>query len=326
MPSLQTTYLKMNLRNPIIVASSGLTNSVEKIQICEENGAGAVVIKSLFEEVLAKQDWGLDRSAGFHPEAMDYFTAELQLQYGPNEYCDLIEKAKAKVQIPVIGSINCTSTKWWPQFARKVEAAGADALELNIFSVPTDPDKSGGEIEQIYYEVLEMVKSEVNIPVAMKIGRNFTSLPYVLKQLDKRGLDGVVLFNRFTEPDIDIDNLRLKTTFSFSTQEEIHTILRWVAITADKINCDISASTGIHTAEGIIKLILAGAGTVQLASVLYKHGLKKIPELLDRIESWMIRYKINSIGDFRGKVGFAPEFDPEMYLRAQFMEKIRDIE
>ncbi len=316
----------MNLKNPIIVASSGLTNSVEKVQICEENGAGAVVIKSLFEEVLAKQDWGLDRSAGFHPEAMDYFTSELQLQYGPNEYCDLIEKAKAKVQIPVIGSINCTSTKWWPEFARKIEAAGADALELNIFSVPTDPDKPGSEIEQIYYEVLEMVKAEVKIPVAMKIGRNFTSLPYVLKQLDKRGLDGVVLFNRFTEPDIDIDKLRLKTTFSFSTQEEIYTILRWVAITSDKINCDISATTGIHTAQGIIKLILAGASTVQLASVLYKHGLKKIPELLDQIEAWMTRYKINTIGEFRGKVGFAPEFDPEMYLRAQFMEKIRDIE
>ena len=326
MPSLQTNYLKLTLKNPIIVASSGLTNSVEKIQACEQSGAGAVVVKSLFEEVLAKQDWGLGQSAGFHPEAMDYYTSELQLQYGPNDYCDLIEKAKAKVGIPVIGSINCISTKWWPEFARKIEAAGADALELNIFSVPTDPEVPGSDIEKLYYEVLEKVKTEVKIPVAMKIGRNFTSLPFVLRQLDRRGLDGAVLFNRFTEPDIDIHKLKLKTTFSFSSQEEIHTILRWVAITADKVELDISATTGIHTAEGIIKLILAGASTVQLASVLYKNGLKKISELLSEIETWMSRYKINSIADFRGKVGFAPEFEPEMYLRAQFMEKIRDIE
>jgi len=326
MLSLQTTYLKLKLKNPIIVASSGLTNSVEKIQTCEQNGAGAVVVKSLFEEVLAKQDWGLDQSAGFHPEAMDYYTSELQLQYGPNDYCDLIEKAKSKVSIPVIGSINCISAKWWPEFARKIEAAGADALELNIFSVPTNPDTPGNVIENLYYEVLEKVKTVVKIPVAMKIGRNFTSLPYVLKQLDKRGLDGVVMFNRFTEPDIDIHKLKLKTTFSFSSQEEIHTILRWVAIMADKVNLDISATTGIHTAEGIIKLILAGAATVQLASVLYKNGLKMIPELLTEIETWMSRYKINNIDDFRGKVGFTPEFEPGMYLRAQFMEKIRDIE
>jgi dihydroorotate dehydrogenase (fumarate) len=326
MPSLQTSYLKLTLKNPIIVASSGLTNSVEKIQACEQSGAGAVVVKSLFEEVLAKQDWGLGQSAGFHPEAMDYYTSELQLQYGPNDYCDLIENAKKKVGIPVIGSINCVSTKWWPEFARKIEAAGADALELNIFSVPTDPEVPGSDIEKLYYEVLEKVKTVVKIPVAMKIGRNFTSLPYVLRQLDRRGLDGVVLFNRFTEPDIDINKLKLKTTFSFSSQEEIHTILRWVAITADKVDLDISATTGIHTAEGIIKLILAGASTVQLASVLYKNGLKKIPELLSEIEVWMSRYKINTIADFKGKVGFAPEFEPEMYLRAQFMEKIRDIE
>jgi dihydroorotate dehydrogenase (fumarate) len=326
MPNLDTKYLNLNLKNPIIVGSSGLTSTAEKIVACEKSGAGAVVVKSLFEEVLAGQDWGLDQSAGFHPEALDYLTAELQMQYAPNPYCDLISEAKEKTKIPVIGSINCISTKWWPEFAKKIEYAGADALELNVFSIPNDPEISSATIENMYLEILEKVKETVTIPVAMKIGGNFTSLPYMLSQLDKRGVDGIVMFNRFTEPDIDLKKLKLKTTFSFSTEDEIHTQLRWVAITADTLNCDISATTGIHSAEGIIKLILAGASTVQLASVLYKNGLKIIDELLKNMEDWMTKYKIDNIEQMKGRLSFSPNFNPEMYFRAQFMEKIRGVE
>jgi dihydroorotate dehydrogenase (fumarate) len=326
MPSLETRYMNLNLKNPIIVASSGLTNSVEKISACEEAGAGAVVIKSMFEEVLAKDDWGLAESAPYHPEAHDYLNAELQLQYGPNDYCELISNSKSRVKIPVIASINCISAKWWVEFAKKVENAGADALELNIFSIPTDPEEESATREKTYYEVLESVKAKIDIPVAMKIGRNFTSLPNLLSQLDKRGLDAVVMFNRFTEPDIDIHNLKMRTTFSFSSQDEIHTLLRWIALVSPNISCNISATTGIHTAEGIIKLLLAGASTVQLASVLYKNGLKMIKKLLDDISQWMSTYNLENIEDFKGRVGFSPEYDPEVYLRAQFMEKIRGIE
>jgi len=326
MPDLQTSYMGLKLKNPIIVASSGLTNSAEKIKACEQAGAGAVVVKSLFEEVLAREDWGLKESAPYHPEAQDYLQAQLHMQYGPNEYCNLISTAKKRVNIPVIGSINCISAKWWVEFAAKIEAAGADALELNVFSIPTKPDEDSLTKEQLYYEVLESVKSKVKIPIAMKIGRNFTSLPHFTKQLEKRGLDALVLFNRFTEPDIDIHKLHIKTTFSFSSHEDIYTILRWVAILHENINCDLSATTGIHTAEGIIKLILAGASTVQLASVLYKNGLKKIGDLLEEINNWMVKYNLQSIQDFKGNVGFSPHFDAEVYLRAQFMEKIRDIE
>ena len=326
MPNLEAKYLNLTLKNPIIVGSSGLTSTADKIVACENSGAAAVVVKSLFEEVLAKQDWGLEQSAGYHPEAQDYLNAELQMQYAPNDYCDLISEAKSKTGIPVIGSINCISTKWWPEFAKKIEVAGADALELNVFDIPNDPAITSATIENMYLEILDKVKSTVSIPVAMKIGRNFTSLPYMLAQLDKRGLDGVVMFNRFTEPDIDIKNLKLKTTFSFSTEDEIHTLLRWVAITADKMECDISATTGIHSAEGIIKLILAGAGTVQLASVLYKNGLGRIAELLKSIESWMTEHKFDSIEQFKGRLSFSPDFNPELYLRAQFMETIRGVE
>jgi len=326
MPNLTTKYLNLNLKNPIIIGSSGLTNSADKIAACAKAGAGAVVVKSLFEEVLAAQDWGLENSAGYHPEASEYLHAELQMQYGPNDYCDLITEAKAKTTIPVIGSINCVSTKWWPEFAKKIEVAGADAIELNIFSVPNDVERDSKTIEQLYFDVLDNVKASLGIPVAMKIGRNFTSLPHLIAQLDKRGVDGVVLFNRFTEPDIDIEKLKLKTTFSFSTQDEIHTLLRWVAIISDKVDCDISATTGIHTAEGIIKLLLAGASSVQLASVLYKNGLTVIGRLLTEIESWMSKFKLESITQFKGRLSFSPNFNPELYLRAQFMEKIRDIE
>ncbi len=326
MPSLETRYMNLNLINPIIVASSGLTNSVDKILACENAGAGAVVIKSLFEEVLAKNDWGLTEAAPYHPEAHDYLNAEIQLQYGPNDYCDLISKAKSKVKIPVIASINCISAKWWAEFALKVENAGADALELNIFSIPTNPQEESATREKVYYDVLESVKAKIKIPIAMKIGRNFTSLPYLLAQLDKRGLDGVVMFNRFTEPDIDIHNLKMRTTFSFSSQEEIHTLLRWIALVSPDISSDISATTGIHTAEGIIKLLLAGASTVQLASVLYQKGLTVIKEMAGEITQWMATYHLERIEDFKGRVGFSPEYDPEVYLRAQFMEKIRGIE
>ena len=326
MPSLETRYMKLNLKNPIIVASSGLTNSVEKILACEEAGAGAVVIKSLFEEVLAKEDWGLAEAAPYHPEAHDYLNAEIQMQYGPNDYCDLISKIKSKATIPIIASINCISAKWWADFASKIENAGADALELNIFSIPTNPKEESISREKVYYEVLESVKSKINIPVAMKIGRNFTSLPHLLAQLSKRGLDGVVMFNRFTEPDIDIHSLKMRTTFSFSSQEEIHTLLRWIALVSPDLSSDISATTGIHSAEGIIKLLLAGASTVQLASVLYKKGLSVIKEMVDEISQWMTTYHLENINDFKGRVGFSPEYDPEVYLRAQFMEKIRGIE
>jgi dihydroorotate dehydrogenase (fumarate) len=326
MPDLQTSYMGLNLKNPIIVASSGLTNSVEKIEACEKAGAGAVVVKSLFEEVLANEDWGLKESAPYHPEAQDYLQAQLHMQYGPNDYCKLIATAKKQVDIPVIGSINCISAKWWIEFAGKIEEAGADAIELNVFSIPTNPDDDSQTKEKLYYDILESVKSRISIPIAMKIGRNFTTLPHFAQQLEKKGLDALVLFNRFTEPDIDIHNLRIKTTFSFSTQEDIFNILRWVAILHEHIECDISATTGIHTAEGIIKLILAGASTVQLASVLYKNGIKKIGALLEAIDSWMAKYKLKNVQDFKGNVGFSPNYDAEVYLRAQFMEKIRDIE
>lgn len=326
MPNLETKYLGLTLKNPIIVGSSGLTRSANKIEACEEAGAGAVVIKSLFEESLLKEDLGLHDSTMMHTEAYDYLRAQVNLQYGPQEYCTVISEAKKRVKIPVIASINCISPKWWPDFAQKVEAAGADALELNVFPVVNDTINSSAVVEQVYLKILEEVKAKVSLPVAMKISMYITALPHLARQLAANGLAGLVMFNRFVEPDIDIKNLQLKTTFPFSTKDDIHHVLRWVALLSGRIRCDLSATSGIHSSEAIIKLLLAGASTVQLASVLYKQGFKKINQLLQEIEAWMASHQFEKISEFQGKLSFANTTSPDVYLRSQFMERVREVE
>ncbi|MDZ7724031.1 MAG: dihydroorotate dehydrogenase-like protein [candidate division KSB1 bacterium] len=326
MPSLQTQYLHLKLDNPIIVASSGLTKSVEKIRECEEAGAGAVVIKSMFEEVLAQEDYGIAASAGYHTEAIDYLRSELEMQYGPEEYCHIIREARDSVKIPVIASINCVSDKWWPQFAKKVQDAGAHALELNVFKTATKADLSPEQLEALYFDILEQVKKSVDIPVALKIGSNFSSLPNFAANLVKRGADGLVLFNRFTQTDIDIKSMKLKTTFSFSSADEMRRILRWTAILSGQVNCDFSATTGVKTGSDVVKLILAGASAVQVASLFYNKGLSMIGSMKKEIEQWMADKNIKSIDDFKGRLSFSESGETDQYLRVQFMEKIRGVE
>ncbi len=326
MPNLETTYLGLNIKNPIIVGSSGLTKSAGKIKACEDAGAGAVVIKSLFEESLLEDDLGLDSSAMMHAEVYDYIRAEVNLQYGPMEYCDLIKEAKKTVKIPIIASVNCISPKWWPEFAKKVEAAGADALELNVFPVVVDAINSSSNVEQVYLDILDSVKSIISIPVAMKISMYITALPHLAIQLARKGLDGLVMFNRFVEPDIDINEMKLKTTFPFSDADNINHVLRWIALLSGRVKSDLSATTGIHSSEAIIKLLLAGASTVQLASVLYKKGFKIIDELLSDLDKWMKDKKFDKISDFQGKLNFSNIETPDIYLRSQFMERVRNIE
>ncbi len=276
MPDLSTTYLGLKLKNPVIVAGSGLTKSVDKIVDCEKVGAGAVVVKSIFEEVLAKADYQIASSVPQHPEAYDYLRSQLELQYGAEEYCDLIREAKKRVAIPVIASINCVSAKWWASYARRLEDAGADALELNVFKIAADVNQDCVALEQMYMDILESVKQQTSLPVALKIGTAFTSLPNFVHRLGRNGAAGVVLFNRFTEPDIDIDSLALTTTFSFSSGEELYKPLRWTALLAGRTSCEISAVTGVKSGRDVIKLLLAGAATVQIASLFYQKGLDRL--------------------------------------------------
>lgn len=326
MPDLSTTYMGLKLSNPIIAASSGITKSVEKIVDCEKAGAGAVVIKSVFEEALAAQDFGINDSAAVHTEAYDYMRSQLELQYGPKEYCDLINEAKSFVDIPVIASINCVSSKWWTSYAKQFQDAGADALELNVFRTATRLDETSESIENMYYEIVEEVKKQVSIPIALKIGIYFTALPNIAAKLARKGISGLVLFNRFTEPDINIDKLSLSTTFSFSTSYDIYKPLRWTALLAGQIGCDISATTGVKSAKDVIKLLLAGASTVQIASLLYQKGIDSIVDINNELKTWMIANKFESISDFQGKLSFKNTKTPDEYLRAQFMDKIRGVE
>ncbi len=326
MPNLETQYLGLALRNPVVVASSGLTKSVDRIKECAEAGAGAVVIKSLFEEAIAQEDWGLGDSRAFHTEVYDYLRADLQRQYGPKEYRTMIEKAKKAVDIPVIASINCVSDKYWPSYAVEIEAAGADALELNVFTTANDPETTSEEMERLYVEIIQNVRSKTKLPIAIKMGRYFSALPRLARTVCDQGAHGIVIFNRFTEPDIDIEKLKLTTTFHFSNERDLNTTLRWVAILAGTIGGDLAATTGIHTGAGLIKMLLAGATVTQVASVLYKKGLGHIPTLLEELESWMTEHQFESIEDFHAKLSFQNAGQPDHYLRAQFIEKIKGVE
>jgi len=326
MVNLETRYLGLRLSNPIVVGSSGLTKNVDKMKACEQAGAGAVVVKSLFEEVLAREDYGVGGSTEYHTEAYDYLRAQLEMQYGPRDYCRILEDAKKSLTIPVIASINCVSAKWWPSYAVQLESAGADALELNVYPMPVSTDTAGATIENSYYDIAAAVRDKVKIPVAIKISPGFTSLPQVAAELCRRGADGLVLFNRFTEPDIDINNLKLKTTFHFSSQRELHLPLRWIALLHGKVDGDLAASTGVHSTEGLIKLLLAGASAVQIASVLYQNGLGKIEQMVSELGEWMEQQGLQTLDQVIGRLSFARTETPDHYLRAQFIETIRGVE
>ena len=319
MTNLSTNYLGLKLNNPLIVSSSGLTNSVEKIKKLEELGAGAVILKSLFEEQI-QAEAGQMISDNTYPEAQDYI-----LKYTKSntveEYLQLIENAKKAVKIPVIASINCISASEWVDFADDIEKAGADALELNIYFLPTKKEISSEKFEELYYEVVTKVRKKTGIPVSIKIGLQFTNLVKLIHNLYIRGANGVVLFNRFFAPDIDIENLKFTAASVFSSPSDMRDTLRWVGIISDKVEkIDIAASTGIHDGKAAIKQILAGAKVVQVCSVLYKHGVEKIPVIKKDIENWMGLHHFKTIDEFRGKMNCRRIPDPTIYERSQFMK------
>jgi dihydroorotate dehydrogenase (fumarate) len=319
MVNLSTNYLGLTLNNPLIVSSSGLTDTVEKIQRLEELGAGAVVLKSLFEEQI-QVEAGRMLMEDSYPEAQDYI-----LQYTKSnsveEYLQLIEKAKRAVKIPVIASINCISASDWINFSTEIEEAGVDALELNIYFLPTDKDVSSEKHEEFYYNVISKVRKKIKIPLAIKIGMHFTNLVKLVNNLYIRGAQGVVMFNRFYAPDIDVDKMEFTAAEVLSTPSDIRHSLRWVGIISHQVEkIDIAASTGVHDGKGAIKQILAGAKAVQVCSVLYKEGIHKLPVIIKDIETWMDRHHFKSVDEFRGKMNLRRIPDPTVYERSQFMK------
>ncbi len=323
MANLETTYLGLKLKNPVIVSSSGLTNSVSKIKKCEENGAGAVVLKSLFEEQIAGEIQHMiqQEDSGYgYPEAEEYI-ANYVRGNSVSDYLTLIKEAKEAVSIPVIASINCVSASDWTTLAKEIEAAGADAMELNIFVVPNDKNSSAEEYERKYYDILKTVKKQVNIPIAVKLGFYFTNLLTVADKLNANGVDGMVLFNRFYEPDIDIDNLKITSCEVLSSPNEMRKSLRWVGMLSAKIkNVDIAASTGIHNSEAAVKQLLAGAAAVQICSVVYEKGFDEIKTIVDGIAKYMDDKGFQTMADIKGKLNYHNISDSALYERSQFMK------
>ncbi len=322
MANLNTSYMGLSLKNPIIISSSGLTSSIDKIAKVVEAGAGAIVLKSLFEEQInyeinnqIKQSSGND-----YPEALDYIAGYTK-DNSVGEYISLIKEAKEKFDIPVIASINCFSANEWIDFAKKIEAAGADAIELNVHIVNTDKNLEASVIEGLYYSIAENISKAVKIPFAIKLGDNFANIVAVVNKLYALGAKGVVLFNRFYQPDIDINKMTLTSSSVFSTPSDIRRSLRWVAIVSDKVDqIDVSASTGNHDGEAVIKQLLAGASTVQLCSTIYKNGAQIISSIINELSFWMEEKGFKSIDDFKGAMSYRKISDPTQYERAQFMK------
>ncbi|MFO8130150.1 MAG: dihydroorotate dehydrogenase-like protein [Bacteroidales bacterium] len=319
---LSTTYMGLKLKNPIIVSSSKLTNNIGNIKKCADQGAGAIVLKSLFEEqLLADADKLMDQDDKYFwfPEAVDFIN-KYSKEYGVKEYLELIREAKKMTGIPILGSINCSTPNEWPKFAKNLEEAGLDGLELNISIFPFDANVTSKTIEDRYVEIIEAVKAHVSIPVSVKIGACFTNLMQMVSRLSEAGADAVVLFNRYYRPDIDIDTGKIHRDNYFSAPEEITQSLRWVSLLSNKVKCDIAANTGIHNAEGVIKQLYAGASATQICTTLYKNGIGVISSILFDIKNWMEKNAVESIGEFQGSVASREE-NLAAFERVQFMKK-----
>ncbi len=328
MIDLSTTYMGLELKSPVIVGSSGLTKNIASLEKIEKFGAGAVVLKSLFEEQIRYEIhkvFSHDDMQNAYTEAEDYIKNYARA-HTLHEYLDFIQEAKKRVAMPVIASINCVSGTEWPAFAKEIEAAGADALELNVFLLPADVGQEGNAYEKVYFDVIENVKKQISIPIALKVSSHFSGLASMLKKLSWTGIKGLVLFNRFFNPDIDVDKLKVVPSNLYSSPEEISTSLRWIAIMAGKVQCDLCASTGVHNGKGVIKQIMAGAQAVQVCSVLYRNGLSYLESIHQEMKEWMEKNQYQNLAQFSGKMSHLNVDSPAAYHRVQFMKHFAGID
>ncbi len=319
---LSTNYMGLKLKNPIIVSSSKLTSDIQNIKKCADMGAGGIVLKSLFEEQLLSDSQRLmdqDDKYFWFPEAVDFINAHSKSQ-GVKEYLGLINESKRLTDIPILGSINCVSSHEWPKFAKDLEDAGIDGLELNIAIFPFDSRVSSKEIEDRYIEIVEAVKSYVNVPIAVKIGPCFTNLMQIVTRLSEAGADAVVLFNRFYRPDIDINAEKLLIDNYMSAPEEITQPLRWISLLSNKVKCDIAGNTGIHDAEGVVKMLFSGASATEICTTLYKNGVGYIDTMINDLEKWMEDNNHDSVESIKGMISTKAE-SLAAFERVQFMKK-----
>jgi len=318
MNNIQTTFAGLTLRNPIIVASSGLTNSIEKNKKWAEAGAGAIVLKSLFEEQISLESQHGEKNLHSHSEGLNYYTAYFK-GHKLTEYLDLIKGSKQEAKIPIIASINCYEDASWVDFAKEIEAAGADALEINLLALSSDIDYQYGTFEQYHLDVLTHLEKVVKIPIIMKLGRFLTSPVALAKQLHLAGASAVVLFNRYYQPDIDIDTLEHTLGNRFSSPSDFTEPLRWTGILSACVDIDIAVSGGIASPESIIKSILAGASVVEVCSALYKNGPSFIKESLTKLDEWMSQKNFKDINSFKSTLNATNVEGINRFERSQFL-------
>ncbi len=324
---LSVNYLGLKIKSPVVVGSSGLTFSIEKLKEIEQAGAGAVILKSIFEEEIqneynhiAEEEARIDEhDRGY----LDYYDFKIK-EDNIKKYVSFIEAAKKEINIPVIASINCKSAHEWTFFAKKLQDAGADALEINLFTLPSDFSLTSEKVEQTYLEIIKKVKEQVTIPVSVKISYHFANLASFVKQLSQTGVEGIILFNRFFQPDFDIDNFKVVPTNIFSNPADVATTLRWMSILHGRVDCNLIASTGVHDGASVIKELLAGADAVQAVSTLYKNGINHISTMLDDLTEWMEKHDFQNIDDFKGKMSQQKSINPAEYERVQFMKYFHD--
>lgn len=323
---ISTTYLGLKLRSPLVVSASPLSKDLDGIRKMEDSGAGAVVLPSVFEEQIRREseelNYHLEHGTESFAEALSYFPQVGEFRLGPEDYLELVSSARKATEIPIIASLNGTSAGGWTDYAKKIEAAGASALELNIYYIPTDPDLSSVAVENTYLDILKGVKAAVKIPVSVKLSPFFSNFAYVAKQMDAAGADGLVLFNRFYQPDIDIETMEVEHSLLLSTPQARRLPLRWVAILHGRLRASLAATSGLHTPADVLKVVMAGADVAMLCSVLLRRGISHLADIEKGLVQWMQEHEYESITQMKGCLSQKNSPDPSAFERAQYMRLI----
>ncbi|MEK7399308.1 MAG: dihydroorotate dehydrogenase-like protein [Candidatus Poribacteria bacterium] len=327
MADLSTKYMGLTLQNPLVMSPSTLCKKIDNIRKMEDAGASAVVLHSLFEEQIILENQEIDRyltqGTESYAESLSYFPNVGDFWAGPDEYLEHIRKAKNAVKIPIIASLNGVSAGGWTSYAKEFENAGADAIELNIYYIPTDPDLVSQQVEYMYLEVAKSVKNSVNIPVAIKVSPYFSSMAYMARQFDQINIDALVMFNRFYQPDFDLKSMKVVPNLVLSTSDELRLRLRWVAILYGRIKANMAVTGGVHTVEDVVKSILAGANITMMTSAVMKNGVGHITKIKNEFAEWMDKHEFGSIADIQGKMSQQSVAEPAAFERANYMKVIK---
>lgn len=329
MVDLATTYMGIPLKNPVVPSASPLSAELDNIKRMEDAGAGAVTLHSLFEEQIETEAealaYYLERGTDMYREALTYFPPVQDYRREPDEYIEHIRKAKEGVDIPIIASLNGITPGGWISYAKRFEEAGADAVELNVYFIPTDFHLMSYDVEDLYVKILKKVKSQVTIPVAMKLSPYFSAMPHMASMLDAEGADGLVLFNRFYQPDLDIENLEVTPNLVLSRSAEMRLPLRWIAILYGHVDASMALTTGIHAPEDVIKAIMAGADVANICSVLLREGIGKISDLVNGVTLWMEEHEYESLDEMKGSLSHKATAEPTAFERANYMKALLSV-